>query len=386
MHIPDLLPPESQAPGAEHFQRVVETGWASGEVAFRHKDGSVKYWLVEAVKLSSTRFMGFAADTTERRRMEEQLRTTNDRLMLTQQISHTGSWEYNLVTTEIWGSEEGARIYGLQPSDGFPIEQIEACIPERERVHQALVDLIEQEKVYDLEFAINPVDGTKQKIISSFAQLIKDETGKPLKVAGVLQDITRRKQAEAALQRSERKLETMLQTIVDGMVTVDTTGQIVYCNPAARQILGVDRDILNHYYFSREWKQIDEQGNPFPSDQLPLAIALREQRSVIDVQHQIVAADGEVKWLSVNAAPLFDDAGRLDGAIASFRDITDVKRSEQTLKERAAELERFNNLMVGRELKMIELKKEINRFCADQGLPPRYPLTFVEDETFTPGS
>lgn len=380
MRISDLLPSEAQALGAEHFQRAVETGQASGELAFRHKDGRVRYWLVDAVKLSSTRFMGFAADVTERRQMEEQLRTINNRLILTQQISHTGSWEYNVETTEIWGSDEAVTIYGLQPSDGFPIDQIEACIPERERVHQALIDLLEQEKVCELEFAINPADGTKQKIISSFAKLIKDENGKPVKVAGVLQDITRRKQAETALQQSERKLETMLQTMVDGMATVDTTGRIVYSNRSAEQILGIGKDILNRYYYGREWNSLDEQGNPFPPDQLPLAIALREQRSVADVQHQIVDSDGVAKWLSVNAAPLFDDTGQLIGAIASFRDITGVKRTEQALKERAAELERFNSLMVDRELRMVELKKEINRLCAAQGLPPRYNLTFIDDE------
>ena len=80
-----------------------------------------------------------------------------------------------------------------------------ACIPDRERVHQALLDLIEKETPYDLEFDIITKDKGETKIIRSIAVLEKDADGKPLKVTGVIQDITERKQAEDALKRCRRK-------------------------------------------------------------------------------------------------------------------------------------------------------------------------------------
>jgi two-component system cell cycle sensor histidine kinase/response regulator CckA len=153
-------------------------------------------------------------------------------------------------------------------------------------------------------------------------------------------DITQRKQAESqrdatleALRESERKLDRMLQTMVDGMVVVNLQGEITYANQAAERILEIHKDdILGRYYHEREWQQIDERGEPYPLDQLPLAIALREEKEVVGLEHGIIAPDGEVRWLSVNAAPLIDESGQLYGAVASFRDITEHKQALRALQ------------------------------------------------------
>jgi hypothetical protein len=60
-------------------------------------------------------------------------------------------------------------------------------------------------------------------------------------------------------------------------------------------------------------------------------------------------------------------------------DITERKRSVEALREQMDEMSRFNAVAVGRENRMIELKKEINELCARAGEPKRYPLAFEED-------
>lgn len=278
-------------------------------------------------------FTGVGIDISKDKKNENELRRSEKLYKKAQEMGHVGNWEYNIQTTTFWGSDEAKRLYGFDPEqEGFTTEEVEKCIPEREMVHQALIDLIEKDKEYNLEFDINPKDGSKPRIIWSVAELQRDEKGNPLIVTGVIHDITDRKKAEDQLRKSENKLETMLQTMVDGMVTVDPAGQIIYFNQSAVNILGIGKDILGKFYDSREWKQIDEYGNLYPADKLPLAIVLKEKRVVHDVQHQIVAKDGESKWLSVNAAPLFDSSGELFGGIASFRDITKLKESEDKVK------------------------------------------------------
>jgi PAS domain S-box-containing protein len=146
-----------------------------------------------------------------------------------------------------------------------------------------------------------------------------------------IRDVTKRKLAEEALRESERKLDRVLQTIVDGLVIVDLTGQIVYANRGAETILNITKDgLLGKYFSSREWRQIDEHGNPYPTERLPLTIALKEEREVEMVEHPVINPDGQIKWLSINAAPLFDENHKLYGAVASFRDITEQKRAEST--------------------------------------------------------
>jgi len=159
----------------------------------------------------------------------------------------------------------------------------------------------------------------------------------------LIKNISRRKESEVLLRKSERKLETMFQTMMDGMVTVDVDGKINYSNPAAEKILGIGRDIRGKYYHSRDWKQIDENGDPFPIDQLPLSIAMKNQHPVENIEHRIEASDGEIKWLSVNAAPLRDDTGKFVGSIAGFRDITTRKNDEERIKNLLKEKELLLN-------------------------------------------
>ncbi len=82
MHIPDILPAETHEVGAKHFNEVIEQGYATGESLFRHKSGTIRYWSVDAVRLSSTRFMGFVKDITERKQNEEALSQANKKLNL----------------------------------------------------------------------------------------------------------------------------------------------------------------------------------------------------------------------------------------------------------------------------------------------------------------
>ena len=155
--------------------------------------------------LVSARLIG---TLVQRKRAEEALQISEERLKEAQELARVGSWEYDLATGEIWGSEEGFSIYGMEgASNIMPIEKIEACIPEKDRVRQALVDLIHAGKPYDLEFEIHPADGSEPRMIVSKAELFRDRHGVPQRIRGVIQDITGRKRTEAALLAAKSAAE-----------------------------------------------------------------------------------------------------------------------------------------------------------------------------------
>jgi PAS domain S-box-containing protein len=73
LSIPDTLAPESKQAGIDHFNRVLNFGYASGEMLYKTKDGNLGYWFVDAVKISDDRFLGFIKDITERKNVEQQV-------------------------------------------------------------------------------------------------------------------------------------------------------------------------------------------------------------------------------------------------------------------------------------------------------------------------
>jgi PAS domain S-box-containing protein len=136
---------------------------------------------------------------------ERIIRSSEERLVMAQEIGRTGSWEYNIATDKFWGSAGMLRIFGFNPVAGdLPFDEIEVFIPERERVHQALFDLIREGREYNLEYSINPIDGSAPKVIHSIARTEKDIQGNPARVVGVIHEITERKLAEDKLRHVTR--------------------------------------------------------------------------------------------------------------------------------------------------------------------------------------
>lgn len=145
--------------------------------------------------------------------------------------------------------------------------------------------------------------------------------------------------AEKILRQKETKLDRLLKTMINGVVVVNLEGQILYANESASEILDLELEkIENRYFCSKEWKQINEDGSPFPTDKLPLALALGKQITVYNCEHGIISEDGHVKWLNVNATPLFDEHGNLEGATASFLDITELKNTQNTIEQQNRKL------------------------------------------------
>jgi len=110
-------------------------------------------------------------------------------------------------------------------------------------VHRALVDLIDTEKPYDLTFEINPADGTEPRVITSYAKLIRDESGKAVSVMGVIQDITDRHKAEIALRENESMFRAIFEQAAMGVALLNSkTGAFVRINKKYCSMLGYSVD------------------------------------------------------------------------------------------------------------------------------------------------
>ncbi|HEX9023727.1 MAG TPA: chemotaxis protein CheB [Geobacteraceae bacterium] len=211
-------------------------------------------------------------------------------------------------------------------------------------------------------------DGTIIQVSLTFSP-IRDATGTIVGVSKTAHDITERKHAEVALQRAKEEWERTFDSVPDLIAILDDKNRITRINRAMAERLGMSpRACIGETCFHHV------HGADHPPDICPHLRTLADGREHAAELHEANLGGDFL----VTTTPLLDKEGRMCGSVHVARDITERKKVEDELLRHVEELERFNQASVGRELRMVELKKEVNGLCARLGTPPRYGLEFDE--------
>ena len=135
--------------------------------------------------------------------------------------------------------------------------------------------------------------------------------------------IRRRHQAEQQLAAAEARLNSMLQTVVDGVIVINRDQTLAYINPAGRVIFDLPDSVqVGDSYFQMPWVAVDDADSPIPHEEMPIITALLQGRETSDALYRVINQAGDVKWLTVSAAPIRDQKGQITSAIASVSDST----------------------------------------------------------------
>lgn len=128
---------------------------------------------------------------------------------------------------------------------------------------------------------------------------------------------------EEILRKSEDRLQGILETMAEGVGVIDATGQLVYANPMAQQILGLTESLIkDRTYHDPKWQNLRLDGTPLPSEEHPMTIMMTTGKPVHDHEICVQPPDREQFYISINAAPIFDTEGNLTGGIGTFMDVT----------------------------------------------------------------
>lgn len=137
------------------------------------------------------------------------------------------------------------------------------------------------------------------------------------------QIITEKETLEIVLRNNERRLQSVLDTMAEGIGITDLSGKLIYANEMAQKILGLtESEIKERTYDDPKWTNLRLDGTPLPPEEHPMAVIMRTGKPVYDFEIGVKPNGKEVFYVSVNAAPLRDHTGALVGGIGTFMDVT----------------------------------------------------------------
>ncbi len=284
------------------------------------------------------KLFGTVQDVTERKRAEAErealsrdLQEIKDRLEEAQRLVHVGYYNWNLLTGCVTWSDEIYRIYGLQPQRGpVDIAMIGDMIhpDDRGQVFRAAEEAIQRGTHTSAEHRIIRPDG-EVRIVHALGNVKRDASGLAYEMFGTAQDITDRKRADEALQRSQFYLSEGERLAHIGSWAFNDSGH--YWSDELYKIYGLDP--------KNGAPTVDEYLTLIhPQDRAAIAASIRlmmHEHRGFDQIERIIRPDGQLRYLRAVAVPVVEQ-GVFKGFIGTTMDVTDQElMTEDLQRERA---------------------------------------------------
>jgi len=291
----------------------------------------------------------YAIDITERKRVEEALRESENReraraaefeaLMEAAPVGIFVSKDTecrwmsgNRTAYDLLRRPRGSNLSKSGPEDEKPVnframkDGKEIPLPELPMQRSAASGKAVRDHEMDFVFE----DGVTVNILGNVVPLL-DESGRPRGAVGTFLDITERKRAEEAQRASERRFRVLAEAMPQIVWSADATGTLEYVNPHAIKYAGARlEDVIGW-----KWASLIH-----PDDWAAMDAAWRRaltSGASDQIEHRLRRADGEYRWHLTRAVPLRNEKGEVIHWIGTATDIHDQKMAEQELERRVAE-------------------------------------------------
>ncbi|GCL61221.1 PAS domain S-box protein [Pseudaquabacterium pictum] len=314
----------------------------SCESRWRRADGTLR--LVET-RLHSVPdgtgrlIVGSSRDITDRRQDEQALRATEQRLKLVMANAGMGAWDWDIRAQRLTASPEVWALLGRQPDDNagaasgrsglFQSLHPDDVAPVREAARRALDDV--QPMAVEFRYLRQ---GGQVMWLSATGVLQHDDAGQPLRLLGALQDVTQRRQAEAALRASEARLGMALKASGAGVWDWDLDRSDVHFSAELHEMIGLPA--------------VGPAGAPVSFGQLADRLTPESLERLMDATRRAALQDGEfavelqvvnhprgTRWLEDRGRLVLDSSGLPRRMVGTVRDIT-AQRAAQALLAREA--------------------------------------------------
>jgi PAS domain S-box-containing protein len=270
-------------------------------------------------------------DVTERVQMEQALRRSQQQLEEAQRIAHVGSWENDFHLNGLEWSEETRRIFGWPADQPVTYEAFMRCVhpDDIERLRAAQQAVLAGLEPLKIEYRIVRPDG-EVRYLAKRGELICDEEGRPVRIAGVVQDITERKRIEEALANERQLLRTFIDTVPEVLYAKDRESRFVLVNAATLAQLGAasEEEVIGKSDF-------DFHPLHLAQEYRKRELGLLEKGEILNIEEPVVhPSTGELRWYASVKVPWRNANGEIIGLVGIGRDITESKQMHEALRQR----------------------------------------------------
>lgn len=264
-------------------------------------------------------------DISERIQAEHALRDSQQRLALALRAAQLGVWECDLKADGVVLSPRYREAYHRDPTS-YADWLVLVHPDDREQVMAVASGSIRGTHQWDAEFRIVLPDGST-RWMHSYAIVLVDEAGQPTRMVGVSQDVTERKEAEAALRESEERFRSAFENATVGIYRTTPEGRIEMGNPALVRMLGYES------FQALAERNLEQAGFEPEYSRAAFRETLERQGQVQALEAVWTRQDGSRLFVRESARCARDEAGAVLFYEGVVEDITERKQMEDALRQ-----------------------------------------------------
>ncbi len=315
--------------------------WKASFTGLTSEWGDVTLMIVAMIVLLAglTVWNGYRIDRSdaERRQAEGALHEREEELREAQRLARVGSWWWDTRADSVTWSEELYRIAGRDPKLPAPgyQEHSRFFTPQSfTRLNAAVEEAIQTGTPYEVDLEMVRADGVVRSVTGR-GEVQRDADGQVVLVRGTVQDITERKQADEALQKSAEEIRDLYNRAPCGYHSLDKDGVFVRINDTELDWLGYARnEVIGKMHFSDllTAEGLKTFGKWFPR--------LKAEGMIQDVEFELLRKNGSSLPVLLSATAITDRHGHYVMSRSTLYNMTERKRTEAALRQSQVNLNR----------------------------------------------
>jgi len=337
---------------AQHIHAAIDGGeglWQN-QYRFQRADGTYasvfdRGRIVHDDDGNPTRMVGSMLDLTEKLKTESELREARSRLESTLAAAEVGTWEFDPIRNTVKSDSNLARMFGVTEEEektGFLEFYLKAIHPDdKERVSKTIQKALAEDDTYETEYRLLHSEGGLRWVVAR-GRVERDETGRAIRLPGVVVDISERKRAERALQKSEQQLHLALDAGELGAWNVEPAIDQLVADERCRRILsGSSAPLTLEDAFAtihpEDQQRVRDAAEAATRPENPIPFA---------EEYRVVHANGDVRWIFGKGRATFEQTEQgprvttFDGTVMDVTRQRELREELQLVAARLSEADR----------------------------------------------